>query len=286
MWVVYRTLIQGSDLDMKHLNIRSTNGVKFNLVAFLRLMFVSYLTRSYFGELLDKIMAEMCWHGTCIVKRYDGTADTVDLRYYITEPNIQNPQERRHLEMLYYSYDKMLSYKDDWKDNWDAVETVWEQLQKAGQSQFKVLEFWTFANVDGKVRKVCVKALDNTVNETESLHDTDDWVPYIVLDTFTTPYNKRRLSKRMREKLGEKEDMFPYEQFDLFKLQGRTLAMGCAELLRGCEEMYDENFNLKRKMNRKATNGNYIHTGAIGADGKLTQLTQDFISNLTEGGVV
>jgi hypothetical protein len=194
MWVVYRTLVMGSDLDMKHLNIRSLNGVKVKLVSFLKMCFISHLNREFFGELMDKIMSEMCWFGTSIVKRYEGTIGTVDLRNYITEPNIENPQERRHLEMCYYSYDRVLANKEEWKENWDSVEAVWKQMQKDGESKFKIIEYWTFAEVDGKVRKVCVKALDNTGTK-DTFHDVNDWHPYITLDAFTTPYQKKRKSK-------------------------------------------------------------------------------------------
>ncbi|NCC19287.1 MAG: hypothetical protein EOM29_10150, partial [Bacteroidia bacterium] len=109
MWVVYRTLIQGSDLDLKHFNIRSLNGVKVRLVVMLRTMFTSHLSRTFFNEFVDKVMAEMCWFGSSIVKRYNGTVDTVDLRNYITEINIQDPQERKHAEMCYYSYDEVMA---------------------------------------------------------------------------------------------------------------------------------------------------------------------------------
>ncbi len=284
MWVVYRTLVMGSDLDMKHLNIRSLNGIKVKLVSFLKMCFVSHLNREFFGELMDKIMSEMCWFGTSIVKRYEGTVGTVDLRNYITESSIENPQERRHLEMCYYTYDRVLANKEEWKENWEDIQRVWEQMKKNNESKFKILEFWTWGEVDGKIRKICAKALDNTL--TKDFHNVNDWKPYIVLDAFTTPYQKRRKSKLLREKLGDKEDMFPYEQFDLFKAFGRSIAFGCGELLAGVEEMYDELFNEKRKMDKKARNGNYVHTGIIGNDGAITQLLQESISNLVEGGVV
>jgi hypothetical protein len=231
MWVIYRTLIQGSDLDMKHFTIRSLNGVKLLLVSILKMAFYSHLSRTFFGEFLDKVMGEMCWFGTSIVKRVDGKVSTVDLRNYITEPNIQDPQERRHAELVFYTYDEMLSNKEAWKEHWDDIELVWEKLQKAGESKFKVIEFWTWGEIENKVHKICIKYLDNTLIEKGELNKPDDWVPYIELETFKTPYKKRRTSKRIAEKLGEYEEMFPYEQFDLFKVPGRWQAMGCGELL-------------------------------------------------------
>jgi hypothetical protein len=281
MWVVYRTLIQGSDLDLKNLNVRSTNGIKQRLTGLMRQMFVSHLSRNFFGEYVDDNLAFMCWHGSSITKRVDGKLDLVDLRNYITEPNIQNPQERRHAEMCYYTYDQVFSNKKDW-DNFDAVERVWEAMQKENQTQFKIVEFWTF---DKEGKKVCQKWLDNTITESESFHDTGEWQPYIKLEEFETPYSRKRQSKRMAQKLGKEEKMFPYEQADLFKIPGRALAMGCGELLAGTQELYNELYTNKRKLDLKALAGITVHTAIQGVNG-LTQLTQDFISNLTTGAVV
>lgn len=285
MWVVYRTLIQGSDLDLKHFNIRSLNGVKVRLVAMLRTMFTSHLSRTFFNEFVDKVMAEMCWFGSSIVKRFNGTVDTVDLRNYITEMNIQDPQERKHAEMCYYSYDEVMANQEDWKDNWEDVMDVWKAMKKEGESKFKILEFWTWGKLEekGEVHKICIKYLDNTITRKDEFHDS--WLPYIELERFKTPYKRLRTSKRMAKKLGKYEEIFPYEQFDLFKVFGRAIAMGCGELLEGTQEVYNEMFNEKRKLTRKALMGVTIHTAVQGVNG-LTQLTQDFISNLTTGSVV
>lgn len=279
-WVVYRTLVQNSDLDLKNLNIRSINGIKVRLTALIKMAFVSHLERAMFGEFIDKVLAEMCWFGTSIVKRFDGSVDTVDLRNYITEMNIQNPQERRHLEMCYYGYDRMLSYKDQW-ENWDMVEMVWEKMQKVGESQFKVLEFWTF-NEDGE--KVCVKALDDTIIDKSEFHDTSDWSPYVQLDVFKTPYKKKRQSKRLQKQLGD-EMMFPYEQFDLFKVFGRAIAFGVGELLGDISIVYNTLFNTTIKNVQKASMGVHVHNAVQGVGG-LTELLQENIANLIEGGVI
>lgn len=281
-WVVYRTLIQGSDVDLKNLNIRSTNGIKVRFTSFIRMAFLSHLNRGMFGEFLDKILAEMCWFGSSIVKRFDGTVDTVDLRMYITEPNIQDPQQRRHLEMCPYTYDKMLSHKEDYKGEWDVIEAVWEEMQKQGESQFKVLEFWTF-NEEGE--KICVKALDRTILQKDQANTPDEWTPYVQLDTFKSPYKKRRKSKRMRAKLGEYELMFPYCQFDLFRVFGRQQAMGCGELLQDISIVYNTVFNTTVKNIQKASMGVHVHNAVQGVNG-LTELLQENIANLLEGGVI
>lgn len=280
-WVVYRTLVQNSDVDLKNLNIRSINGIKVRLTALIKMTFVSYLERMMFGEFIDKVLAEMCWFGSSMVKRFDGTVDTLDLRNYITEPNIQNPQERRHLEMCYYSFDQVRSYKDKWS-NWDVVEDVWEEMQKQGESQFKILEFWTF---NEKGRKICVKAIDDTILPKNTFHDPILWRPFVQLDCFITPYQKKRESKRLQKKLGLKEDMFPYEQFDLFKVFGRQQAFGVGELLGDISIVYNTFFNTTIKNVQKASMGVHVHNAVQGVGG-LTELLQENISNLIEGGVI
>jgi len=287
MWVVYRTLIQGSDLDMKHFNIRSLNGARIKLVALLRMAFTSHLSRTFFGEFIDTVMSEMCWYGSSIVKRVDGSLATVDLRNYITEPNVQNPQERRHAELCHYTYDQMLSYKKDWSEHWEEIEELWEKMQKQGESKFKVVEFWTWGIVgkDKKIHKICVKYLDNTITEADTLHKPSEWQPYIELDRFATPYKKKRTSKRMIEKLGEYEEMFPYEQFDLFKVPGRQQGLGCGELLAAPEMMYNELYNNKRKLDLKGLMGINVHTAIQGVNG-LTQLSQESVANLETGSII
>jgi len=283
IWVVYRTLIQGSDIDLKDLNVRSINGVKIKLAAIFKMLTVSHLSRTFFGEFVDEVLSQMCWFGTCMVKRVDGTVKTVDLRNYITEPNIQNPQERRHCEMCYYTYDEVLSNKEAWKENWEDIERIWTEMQKEGTSKFKILEFWTWETKDGKVNKVFKKYLDNTTFNSE-FDSSEDWQPYVLLETLKTPYSKRRESKRLQEKLGD-EDMFPYEQFDLFKIQGRAISMGCGELLAGTSELYNELYSNKRKLDLKALTGITVHNAVQGTNG-LSELTQDFIANLMTGSVI
>jgi hypothetical protein len=288
LWVVYRTLIQGSDVDMKDLNVRSLNGVKIRMASILKMLTVSHLDRTGFGEYLDETLEFMCWHGSAITKRCDGSLENVDLRNYTTESNVQDPQQRRHAEYVYYDYDKMMSYKDEMSEEaLEAVEANWEEMNKNGISQFKVVEFWTWGTIgdDEEEHKICVKYLDNQLNENHEALEPNEWQPFIELFRFKTPYKKRRDSKRMREKLGEYEEMFPYNQYDLFKVPGRALAFGCAELLIGCQELYNELYSNKRKIDLRAVQGITVHNAIQGVDG-LSELTQDFISNLSTGAVV
>jgi hypothetical protein len=275
MWVVYRTLVQGSDLDLKNLNIRNQNGVKAKLAGLLKMLFISHLEREQFGEKIDEIMAQMCWFGSSIVKRHNGTVDIIDFRNYITEANQPDPQLRKHLLRNKYSYDRVMSYKKEWK-NFDKVMDLWERMQKAGKTTFDIIEFWTF-NKEGK--KVCKKYLDTDIDGNETLTPEGR---FVFLEEFDTPYKVKRTSKRLIKKLGKYEDRFPFEQFDFFDVQGRTFGMGCAELLGGPQEYYNELFSNKRKLDLKALRGIMIHNAIMGEDG-LSEIDQEAITNIDTG---
>ena len=281
MWVVYRTLIQGADIDTKDAKVSSSIVSKQFILNMLKMVFHSHMNRTFFGEFIDKVKEEMAWFGSSIVKRYNGTVGTVDLRNYITEPHIKDPQARRHAEMWFASYDQLLRYKKEWK-NWDDVEKLWEKMQVQGESQFKIIDFWTW-NKEG--HKICKRSLDNTLKMPEEGTRTNEWMPYIKVDTYRTPYKVKSETKREREMYGDERDMFPYEQFDLFSLPGRMLGLGCGELLAMPEMMYDQLFNVKRKMDLKALYGIIVHTAIQGTNG-LSTLSQDNIAGLDKGTVI
>lgn len=281
MWVVYRTLIQGADIDTKDAKVSSSIVSKQFILNMLKMVFHSHMNRTFFGEFIDKVKEEMAWFGSSIVKRYNGTVGTVDLRNYITEPHIKDPQSRRHAEPWFASYDQLLRYKKEWK-NWDAVEELWEKMQAQGESQFKIIDFWTW-NKEG--HKICKRSIDNTLKMPEEGTSTAEWSPYITVDTYRTPYRVKSETKREKDMYGDERDMFPYEQFDLFAPPGRMLGLGCGELLAMPEMMYDQLFNVKRKMDLKALYGIIVHTAIQGTNG-LSTLSQDSIAGLDKGTVI
>lgn len=281
-WVIYRTILMASDVDLKDLNLRSTNGRGIKTLQLVKLAVRNHLIRTGFGEFLDKVMAEMVWFGTCIAKRSDDKVYTVDLRNYITQPNIQDPQERYHAETVFMCYSDVESYKKDWKKAWDEIEAEWKAMQKRGESQFKIIEYWTVDKIDGEFHKVCKKYLDRSESRPEDYRDQSDWQPYLELDSFITPYKKKRTSKREIKALGEYEELFPYEQCDLFDATGRFLAFGTGELLSGLQEHYNEQFNTKRKKDILDLKGIFLHKRTSSSD----SLTQEFLDNLETGSVL
>jgi len=277
IWVVYRTIIMGSNIDLKNINFRSINGKNLLILNLLKLAVRSHLLRTFFGAYIDKVMSEFVWFGTSITKRVDGSVYTVDLRNIVRPPHIKDIQESGLAERMFWTYEQMQSKKDDWKENWDEIEKIWEQLQKSNKNRFTLYEWWTF---NEKGEKVCKVMLERSLEDEKNTGQ--DWDPYLELEEYKTPAKRRRTSKRMAKKLGEYEPLFPYEQIDFFDVPGRWLGFGCSELLQGLQEHYNEKFNLYRKKDILDLRGILIHKYTSTSN----SLTQEFLSNLETGDVL
>jgi hypothetical protein len=289
IWVVYRTLIQGSDVDTKEFKTSSLNVAKQFLLNMLRMVFISHYNRTFFGEFIDKVKEEMCWNGSAIVKRFDGQVEVVNLLNYITEPGVKDPQERRHAELFPMGYEWVMSNEKEWekynKESWGMVADLWEKMQLENKSEFHIVDFWTWEKMDGKVHKVCKRYIDRSVVDYESMF-LDELGQYIEVDKFITPYEIECDTLSDKKRYGEKKEMFPYEQFDLFNIPGRWLGVGCGELLAHPEMMYDELFNLKRKMTMKSLIGILVHKSVPLASGGQSSISQDALARMGEGTVI
>jgi len=282
IWVIYRTIIMASDIDLKDMQMRSLNGKMIPVLQLLKMAVRSHLNKTKFGMFIDDAMQQMVWFGSSVSKRVNGSVEIVDLRNYITQPHIKDPQNRSHAESIFYTYDQMMVFKEDFKDNWKEIEDLWEQMQEKGENLFKIVEFWTWEEIYKKVHKVCKKHLDREDYKPDDYRGTEDWSPYLLLDTFITPYKRKRKSKKDIKKLGEMEEVFPYEQVDFFDCPGRWIGMGCGELLAGVEEHYNEQYNLKRKKDILDLRGIFVHKYTNSSN----SLTQNFLDNLETGDVL
>jgi hypothetical protein len=276
-WVVYRTIIMGSNVDLKDINFRSINGAKLLILNLLKMAVRSHLLRTYFGSYIDKVMGEFVWFGTSITKRVDGSVYTVDLRNIIRPPHIKDIQESGLAERMRWTYEKMQSKKEDWKEHWDDIEHIWEGLQKENKNRFTLYEWWTF---NDKGEKVCKVMLEKSTEDEKNAKP--EWEPYLELEEYKTPGKVRRASKRMAKKMGEFETLFPYEQIGLFDVPGRWLDFGCSEILQGLQEHYNEKFNLYRKKDILDLRGILVHKYTANSN----SLTQEFLANQETGDVI
>lgn len=279
IWVVYRTVIMGSNVDLKNINFRSLNGMKLVILALLKMAVRSHLLRTRFGTYIDQVMGEFVWFGSSITKRVDGKVYTVDLRNVVRPPQIRDIQESGLAEKMQWTYEKMLGKKDDWKEHWDEVEGAWNRIKKANKNRFTLYEWWTW---NGEGKKVCKVMLDKEVEDERVDQSADNWNPYLELEEYETPEKRRRTSKREAKEMGEFEPIFPYEQVDFFDVPGRWLGFGCSELLEGIQEHYNEKWNLYRKKDILDLRGILVHKYTTTSN----SLTQEFFSNLETGDVL
>jgi hypothetical protein len=154
----------------------------------------------------------MVWFGSSITKRVDGDLRIVDLRNYVTVPSEKDPQKRSHVEFSFLTYDEMYSHKKEWEEDWKSIEELWEKMRANGQNLFTVAEYWTWGEFgnDNKIHKGCIKYLDKSLLRPSDSQSAGDFDPYLELDRYITPFKKRRVSKRMRDTVGENEELFPY----------------------------------------------------------------------------
>lgn len=289
-WVVHRTIVMASDIDLKDLNMYAMNPNAIPLIGLTKMGVRSHLLRTYFGKFVDKVLSEMSWFGTSITKRVNGQVETVDLRNIVRAPHIKDIQESGLAERQFLTLDEVRA--KSW-GNMDEVKEMFELLEKDGEHLLPIIEWWTFDDElyeEGhpkykklkKYHKVCKVYLDRSNNVPTSSKEAAEWDPFIELDCFITPEKKRRTSSKLREKLGEYEEMFPYEQADFFDAPGRWLSFGCGELLSGLQEHYNEKNNLYRKKDILDLRGIFVHKYTNNSN----SLTQDYLDNLDTGTVL
>ena len=199
----------------------------------LRMAIVSHLNRTGFNDLIDDVRSDISAFGSVLIKIVDGVPKTVDLRNVVIPPHEDDVQKVGLVEYQFWSYDKCLRHKDDWgNDNWKIVDEVFEKNSVTGIYEIKLIEFWTFQEMkDGKVHKVCERSIDMSNIDPSIFDDKDTWKPSVVLETFKTPYKRRRATACLRKKYGEYEELFPYLYFPFIKIKGRGLGLGVFEML-------------------------------------------------------
>jgi hypothetical protein len=283
-WIIYRTLFYGSDIDTKDAQVRSLNGRGIQIMPLLRMAIVSHLNRTGFNDFIDDVRSDMSAFGSVLIKIVDGVPKTVDLRNAVIPPHEDDVQKVGLVEYQFWSYDKCLRHKDDWgKDNWKIVDEVFEKNSVTGIYEIKLIEFWTFQEMkDGKVHKVCERSIDMSNIDPSIFDDKDTWKPSVVLETFKTPYKRRRATAYLRKKYGEYEELFPYLYFPFIKIKGRGLGLGVFEMLLGTNTLFNERWYYARKKDIMSLLSVIVHKVK---DGNRS-LEQQNLANLTTGAVV
>src|SRR5450631_4390907 len=141
-FIIFRTVFQNVDLDLKDMLFRSLNGKGIEALALLKLSVYSYLKRIKFGSFLNDLKY-FIKDGTTIVKIVDGMPLICNNLNIIRPAYGGSIQETGLAEMVPYSWGDMLSHKDEWKDSWNRIEELKELMDKKQVKDFMIYEFWT-----------------------------------------------------------------------------------------------------------------------------------------------
>lgn len=281
-WILYRTVFFSSDIDQKDLQMRATNQNAVPVVALLRMAVENYLTRLHFGKEIDDIRAYMIAHGTAITKVAHGRPRLVDLRRIVRPAHIENLQHSGLCEQVDYTYEELMAL-DLGEEAKEKVRLVWERMQKEGQYLFPVYEYWHQFEIDREVHKGCKRYLDvQSIQPENPRRKSSEWEPYIFLDSFKTPYKKRRTSRALISKYGEYEEIYPYKQVNFLDCPGRWLGFGVFELVKGIQIYYNEKWHLFRKKDLLDLRGVYKHKKGA----SNSSVEQRFLDALETGALV
>lgn len=281
-WILYRTVFFSSDIDQKDLQMRATNNSSVPVVALLRMAVENYLSRIHFGKTIDDIRAYMIAFGTAITKVVDGQPKLVDLKNITRPAHIEDIQESGVLERTFYTYEEiMMIDMDEYAEFY--VGEIWKKMQKEGQYLFVVYEYWHQFKIKGEIHKGCKRYLDcDLLTPERARKNAVEWDPYVFLDSFKTPYKKRRTSKALIKKYGEYEEIYPYMQVNFIDVPGRWLGFGVLEIVKGLQMYYNEKYHLFRKKDLLDLRGIFKHKKGAGN----ASLEQRFLDNMETGAFV
>lgn len=280
-WVYADGHYRGSNVNMKDLKVVSLAQENIGVAAFLRAAVYAHLKQTSFSTIIDIVRRDMINDGTALVKIVDGQIEVVDLLNVVIPPHVNSIQDSGLAEKVRYSWEKMKANKEEFKDHWEDIETLWEKMQIEKINEFTVYEWWTETvfGKDKKIHKGCIRFLDQEMLRPSNLKTTDTWNPWLELDRFITPHKRKRHSKRLAKKLGEYEELYPYKEVHFVKLKGRWLGFSVFELVAGLQEDYNERRNIKRKRDLLDLRGIYVHQKGVGG----ASLSQEFLDNADVG---
>jgi len=286
-WAMSDNIYKHTLIGAKDIQLHSSNRKGSKIISLIKMATRSYLKRTMFGEISDEMRKELIDMGHVVVKVVNGEPYTVDLLNIICPPELESLQDGSLVEQIQMSYEQMLQRKEDWKEHWEDIESLWEYMQQAGRSYFTVYEYWCRDDFDGdgKIVKGCKTYLDRTYMPQDMVKDPMIWAPYLELDSYKSPYTKKIRSKKKQKDLGSNEELiYPYVEKRLFKLKGRWLGLGIYELIKGILEHINTNWNLKRKFDELQYRGIMVHKQPTLGDQRT--LTQEFLESLPSGAVI
>lgn len=302
-FILADAVYRNTDLDTKNIQIKSDNLKATDWCPLLRGAIRHELKTSGFNVVMNDIRKELIDMGHVLTKEVNGETKIVNLINVVRPAEEHDLQDVGLAEITLPYWHEMLANKEEWEDNWEAIEQLKDVLDSLELKRFKVYEFWTYDyfKVGGeyKYTKGCIKFLDCTpYDEAEGIETPLNWEPYVELERFACPdkakvTNKRRLNMlRKAGLLGPKETeepLFPYEEQQLIRVPGRKLGMGFYELLRQEAKAFNRTMNEKLRYDELLHKGVLVHTKApfsSNQKGSGRGLESDIINRIQTGTMI
>ena len=287
-WALSDNIFKHTVIGTKDIQMHSTNRNGSRIVPLIKMGVRDYLKNTFFGEIVDDCRKELIDMGHVVTKIVNGKPYAVDLLNLIVPPNAKSLQDTSFVEQITMTWEDMLQRKEQFKENWSEIETLWNYMQSSGRSYFTVYEYWCRDEFDGAGKgyfKGCKVYLDRSYIPEDMVNDPSLWSPYLELDSYKSADTITIRSKKRQKDLGMKEELvYPYVEKRLFKLNGRWMGLGIYELVRGILEHINRNWNLKAKFDELQYRGIMIHKQpSMGAE---RTLTQEFLESIPSGGVI
>lgn len=286
-FIIFRTLYQYlvGTVDSKSLLMRSENGKAIPLVQVLKMAVHTHLKRTGFAKFVNDL-AFFVKDGTTYVKMVDDKPEIVSNLNIIAPEYEPDVQKTGLAEKVLYSWEMMLSKKEDWSAHWHEIEELHKVMKINGVSDFVVYEHWRIFDFGKKgYHKGCRLFLDNNLTSAQDRKRNPqpiEWQPYVLLEEFVTPFKKKRTSKRLIKKLGEWEELYPYKPLSFIDVPGRRISFSIFELLAGIQESYNRKMNLHDKKDIMDLMGIFKHKRGR----KNSSVTQQLLQNIESGTVV
>jgi hypothetical protein len=240
--------------------------------------------------------------GHVLVKEVENKTHIVNLLNVVRPPHITDLQKGSIAERTLLSWAEILQNKLAWKSNWKQVEELKKLLDSVQKKSFIVYEFWTIDQfeVNGvmKETKGCIKFLDCTMYDEMVADRPQNWVPYVELERFASPFEEKVRSKKVLngliesgyiEKGAKTQPIYPYEEERLIPVQGRWMGMGFYELLRPEKKAWNKTLNEKLLYDEMLHKGVLVHTKApfsMNQKGSGRSIESEIVSRIQTGTMI
>ena len=287
-WAMSDNIAKHTLIGTKDIQLMSTNRSGFKIAPFIKFALKDYLKNTIFVDIVDEAKKEMTDVGHVVWKIQDGVPKVVSLLNLVVPPGLDSLQDGSFVEKIEMNYEQMLQKKEDWKEQWADILTLWAYMQSTGKSLFTIYEFWHRDEYDGEGNgwfKGCSTYLDRSCLPDDTQKSIPTWSPQLLLEEYKSPHSRDIRSKTLQKKMGARTELiYPYVERRLFKLKGRWFGVGLYELIRGILEHINMNWNLKRKFDELQFRGILVHKQpSMGAE---RTLTQQQLESLPSGGIL